>query len=209
MNKLMHSDGLRFSQLKPKDLESNVFMYHLKILIKSGYVIKVDANYTLTPKGLSYVDSLSQENLKPRKQPKLIAIVAVKNQLGEYLLLERKFQPYNGQLMLPSGKQHLGEDFEAHAKRELCEKTGLKLDLTFRGTANIIIRENQEVLTHVVAHIHSGISKEIILPPDNDMFNFHLYEQGNKTNAIMPGTSEILKLLETTKSIFVTNLDLN
>lgn len=108
-----------------------------------------------------------------------------------------------------SGKQHLGEDFEAHAKRELCEKTGLKLDLTFRGTANIIIRENQEVLTHVVAHIHSGISKEIILPPDNDMFNFHLYEQGNKTNAIMPGTSEILKLLETTKSIFVTNLDLN
>ncbi len=208
INRLMRSDGLRFSELKPDGMESNIFMYHLNSLIKSGYISKIDNIYSLSTNGLTYVDSLSSSNNKPSKQPKLIAIIAIKNKTDEWLLLERKFQPFKGQLMLPSGKQHFGENIPTHAKRELFEKTGLNnIPLTFRGLANISMSKQQNVLTHVVAHIHSGYLDAIQLPPENDKFKFvlHNFKDNNKT--LMSGTNEIYKLLSSQNQIFITNLE--
>jgi ADP-ribose pyrophosphatase YjhB (NUDIX family) len=181
-------------------------MYHLKSLISGGYVIKTESIYTLTPKGLTYVDSLSSDNLKPRKQPKLIAIIAVNDKFGKYLLLERKFQPYKDALMLPSGKQHFGEDIYVHAKRELKEKTGLNIPLTYRGVANISLGENNQTLTHVVAHVHSGTIDEILLPAENDRFKFVLHDFKTKNKNLMPGTYEIYKLINSEQPNFITNL---
>jgi 8-oxo-dGTP diphosphatase len=204
----MRSDGMRFSSLKPDDMESNIFMYHLKSLISGGYVLKTGTNYILTPKGLTYVDSLSSKNLKPRKQPKLIAIVAIKDDQNRYLLLQRKFQPYKDLLMLPSGKQHFGENITDHAKRELLEKTGLDIPLSYRGIANIILGENNQILTHVVAHVHSGITKTIKLPTDNDKFKFVLHDFKTKGLNLMPGTREIFELVNSNQRAFITNLNL-
>ncbi|HEY5268290.1 MAG TPA: NUDIX hydrolase [Candidatus Saccharimonadales bacterium] len=207
IDRLMHSDGLKFSELKPNGMESNIFMYHLNSLIKSGYITKTANLYSLTAKGLTYVDSLSSSNLKPRKQPKLIAIIAVKNKDDEWLLLERKFQPYKDQLMLPSGKQHFGESIATHANRELFEKTGLDVPLSYRGMANISMNEDSQVLTHVVAHIHTGFSDDIKLPAENDKFKFVLHNFKDNTKQLMPGTREIYKLLISDESIFITNLE--
>ena len=203
----MRSDGMRFSSLKPRDMESNIFMYHLKSLISGGYVLKKGSEYALTAKGLTYVDSLSSKNLKPRKQPKLIAIVAIKDSHDKWLLLERKFQPYKNTLMLPSGKQHFGEDIYEHAKRELLEKTGLNIPLIYRGIANISLGENNQVLTHVVAHVHSGVTKTIKLPIENDKFKFILDDFKTNDLDLMPGTREIFELVKSDKQPFIANLN--
>lgn len=207
IDRLMHSDGLRFSEFKPDGMESNIFTYHLKSLIKLDYLTKIDNQYCLTTKGLNYVDSLSSVNNRPSKQPKIIAIIAVKNINNQWLLLERKLQPYRGQLMLPSGKQHFGENITTHAKRELFEKTGIDIPLTFRGIANISISSGDQVLTHVVAHIHSAYLDNIKLPSENDKFKFVLHNFKDSNKPLMSGTKEICNLLISNNQLFITNLE--
>lgn len=131
-------DALRFSQLKPKDLESNQFMYHLKTVMAQGYVTKTDSRYRLTPKGLRYVNAMSFELLTTRLQPVSRTTVYAEHpdRPGEQLLYRFNRQPIRGRVGLLNGKIHFGETLEAAASRELHEKSGLQADLEFIGQIN-------------------------------------------------------------------------
>ena len=49
---LAFAESLRFSDLKPDDMENKAFTYHLKKVMKSGLVEKLeDGHYSLTMKG--------------------------------------------------------------------------------------------------------------------------------------------------------------
>lgn len=198
LERLTHAATQRFSELKPKGMESNIFMYHLKQLTKAGFVEKDAAAYRLASKGLSYVDGLSTENHRPRQQPKLIAIIALHNGAGQWLLAERKIQPYIGTLMFPSGKQHRGETSAQHATRELYEKTGLSgVPLIYRGTAEVQISNREgTLLTHVVAMVYEGVIASDILPPETDRFRYAWHDFTRPTARLMPGTQEISKRLQ-------------
>jgi ADP-ribose pyrophosphatase YjhB (NUDIX family) len=209
IDRLMFADGLRFSELKPAGMESNIFMYHLNSLIKSNLVIKKDSQYKLSSKGLTYVDSISSQNLKPRKQPKIITIIAVRDKDNSWLLLQRKFQPYIGQFMFPSGKQHFGENIANHAKRELMEKTGLNTALLYRGIANIQISKDNDILTHVIAHIHSGVVDDVAIPAETSKYRYILFDFNNHSYNLMPGTREIYDALENGNEVLNLNLELN
>lgn len=208
IEKLTFAPSLKFSQLKPDGLESNIFTYHLRQLIQQKLVEKTDDGYTLAPAGLTYVDSLSFTNLKPRKQPKLVTIIALQNNAGQWLLAKRKIQPFIGRLMLINGKQHFGEDPESHAIRELEEKTDLKIDLTRRGLADIQISNADEVLlTHVVGHVYQGKIDATELPADSERFHYQWCDQKDLQDPdVMPGTREILAELSTSDSLFITSL---
>ncbi len=206
IDKLSRAASLRFSQLKPKSLEANLFIYHLKQLIKLGYIEKCDEGYRLAPAGLTYVDSLTLTNRKPRKQPKLIAIFALQNSRGEWLLARRKLQPYIGQLMIPSGKQHFGESPEEHIKREINEQIGQEIKLQRCGFADIRIRKNNQLVSHISAHIYRG-DYEGELPVETAKFS---YERVAKPNVdFLTGTKEILNLLQKGQENFWTSLDLS
>lgn len=195
LNILMHHEVLRFSELKPKELESNIFMYHLKSLIRQGYVDKCAAGYLLAPKGLHYVDILSNTNLKPRKQPKILAILVVKNDAGLVLMAKRKVQPYINLLMFPSGKQHIIETINEHTSRESLEKLGVNIDFTYKGMAEIVILEKGIIISHVIAHVQYA-SADISLPKDDDRFSYSWYDLNNTGNDLfMPGTKEIYREL--------------
>lgn len=195
VNELMYHACLRFSELKPDGMESNIFMYHLNQLIKGGYVEKFESGYRLAPMGLQYVDGISSVSLKPRKQPKIIAIVALENQEGKWLLAERKIQPYIGERMFPSGKQHLGESFSEHARRELREKIGHEVSLRFRGIAEIIIYRDGQVLTQVLAHVHSGKLDESEPPAASDRFSYVWHDFDKDEHQLMAGTKELHEAL--------------
>ena len=131
-------DALRFSQLKPKELESNQFMYHLKTVMAQGLVEKVDTKYRLTPKGLRYVNGLSFELLSTRLQPVSRTTVYAEHpdRPGEILLYRFNRQPIRGRVGLLNGKIHFGETLEESATRELDEKSGLQAKLEFIGQIN-------------------------------------------------------------------------
>lgn len=197
LERLMHAAELRFSELKPDGMESNIFMYHLKQLMKAGYVEKTDGTYRLAAAGLSYVDGLSTESHKPRQQPKLIAIIALHDGAGNWLLAERKTQPYIGSRMFPSGKQHRGETSTEHALRELAEKTGLtNVGLTYRGVADVQIRAGDTLLTHVVAMVYEATLSHQVLPPETGRFRYVWHDFATDDASLMPGTRELYAQLQ-------------
>lgn len=205
IDRLMRAESLRFSELKPDGMESNIFMYHLKQLIKDGYVEKCDGGYRLVAKGLTYVDGLSTENHRPRPQPKLIAILALHDGAGKWLLAERKIQPYIRKRMFPSGKQHRGETSTEHAARELQEKTGLKnVPLSYRGLADIQIVSKQGVLlTHVVAQVYAGELDGTETPPASDRFRYLWHDFAADTAPLMAGTRELYEHLQDPDTFYV------
>jgi ADP-ribose pyrophosphatase YjhB (NUDIX family) len=205
--RLSKAESLRFSELKPDDLESNAFMYHLRQLQKQKLVEKIDEGYRLSDDGLAYIDGFSFHNLKPRKQPKLISILAVRNPNGKWLLAQRKYQPYIHQFMLPSGKQHIGEGPEAHVKRELTEKLGLELELRRRGLSDIRIYRGDKIITHVTAHIYEGTALTEDLPPETSQFAFAWVGTENESVPLLAGTRQIMEKLVSEKDLFFLSLD--
>ncbi len=203
IDQLSASHLLRFSQLKPRQLESNLFMYHLKQLIKAGYVEKIDGGYQLGPVGLTYVDTLSLTNRQPRKQPKVISIITLQNNKGEWLLGRRKLQPYLGALMFPCGKQHFGEAPEIHVTRELYEKTGLAVPLVRRGMTDIRIHNKIRVLTHTIGHVYSGTITASFLPQETKQYLYE-WRADIPVGGSVPGTKDLAQALrEEVKMFFI------
>ncbi len=145
-------------------------MYHLKQLQSQKLVDKNEMGYALSDEGLSYIDGFSFHTLQPRKQPKIISILVIKSPNDELLLARRKYQPYINQHMFVSGKQHMGEGPEEHARRELHEKLHMDIPLVRRGLSDIRIYHGEKIITHVTAHIYEGRSLSHDLPPDTNQF---------------------------------------
>lgn len=206
--RLSKAAELRFSELKPESLESNSFMYHLKQLQVQNLVTKTNDGYKLTDEGLSYIDGFSFHTLKPRKQPKVISILVIRNKNGDWMMAKRKYQPYINQYMFPSGKQHIGEGPEKHAARELREK--LQLDaiaLKRRGLSDIRIYHGEKIITHVTAHIYEGLATDNALPAETHQFEFAWVSQTNDDLKMLAGTREIMEKLQSETELFFLSLD--
>ena len=160
LRNLMRGDSLRYRDVKPAGVESNLFAYHLKSLMQEGYVEQTaDKHYSLTVDGKRYVDTLSLESLKPRLQPKIVILLAIRDRLGRWLLMRRKVQPLLGQVGLPYGKLHLGETVHEAAHRELFEKTGLKSELKHVGDGYVTIEENGAPVSEIFFHMFRGTAQ--------------------------------------------------
>lgn len=205
--RLSKAVSLRFSELKPSDLESNAFMYHLRQLHAQKLVEKTDQGYRLTDEGLAYIDGFSFHTLKPRKQPKVISILAIRNADGGWLLAKRKYQPYINQYMLPSGKQHLGEGPTEHAERELKEKLQLDAPLRRRGLSDIRIYRGEKLITHVLAHIYEGQAQDDTVPSETHQFQYVWVSKKGGADTLLAGTREIMDKLETETELFFLSLD--
>ncbi|MFH0937342.1 MAG: NUDIX domain-containing protein [Candidatus Daviesbacteria bacterium] len=155
--KLITNPFLPFSKLKPKEVESNLFIYHLKGLISEGLVQKrTDGKYELTPEGNIFADKLSLENFKPRIQPKIITLIVCQNKKKELLLYKRNRQPVLGLVGFPYGKIHLGEKVAQAAERELREKTGVKANLLHRADVYLTTYREGDILSEVFCHVFEG-----------------------------------------------------
>ncbi len=194
---LMYSRKAKYSYLKPKEIESNLFSYHLKSLIESGLIELRDTFYYLTAKGKQYVDTLSTQTLRPRIQPKIVTIVVLK-QKDRYVLYERKRMPFIDHIGFPYGKIHLEERILDAATRELREKTGLQANLKHRGDVYLTIHDETELVSHMLCHVFSG--SKITGELKSECF-WSPIEQLPK-NKLIPGVTQIAKLLETSRNKF-------
>ncbi len=199
-NRLVGAESLRYSELRPDGLEANLFMYHLKELIKMGLVEKIDGGYSLTKSGRSTATRFSIKEQGIRIMPSTLSILDIRSEDGQNLLYRRRRQPYIDKLGYPSGKIHLGDNLRTAAERELAEKTSYDLKevkLTYRGVFNLVEYEGGELKNHIIGHVWSGIVNE------KPLFNNHAGEtlwadwrDLNYTDFI-PGYEEISQALET------------
>lgn len=158
VNLLMRHETLRFSDLRADGVESNLFQYHLRHVIRKKLVEKTDTGYQLAPKGLYYADRYSSELKGERPQPKIITIAVVKNSQGQVLLQQKQRQPWLGDYHLPAGKIHTGEGTSSAATRELYEKTGIALnsDMKFRTVAHVRILRAGELISDYFGFVFLG-----------------------------------------------------
>jgi 8-oxo-dGTP pyrophosphatase MutT (NUDIX family) len=162
-NRLVGAESLRYSQLRPEGVEANLFMYHLKELIRSGLVEKVDGGYSLTQQGRSTATRFSIREQGIRIMPSTISVIVLRSKDGEWLLYRRRRQPYIGSLGFPSGKIHLGDSLENAAYRELDEKCGYGKDevaLTWRGAFNLVEHELAGLKNHIIGMVWAGEVKD-------------------------------------------------
>ena len=212
LKELTTSEKRRFSQLKPKAIESNLFVYHLKSLVSEGYVKKLEESYQLTALGKRYVDKLSLRNFQPRFQPKIVTVIICKNSKEEYLLCHSSRQPFFGKLCFPYGKIHFGETLKAGAARELKEKTGLSAQITHRADAYLTVYENEELVTHMLCHIFlvahcKGELKPHSSHPGEFCASWQKITKENRANFI-PGFLNFFELVKTNKALFFKELTL-
>lgn len=152
---LMFQKVARFRDLRPPKTDTNLFTYHLKLLLNQSLIEKIDGGYTLSQKGISYVDKLSTQGLKIRSQPKIITMFVIQNSEGDILLQKRTKQPYIDCWTLPYGKLHIDDSSLVEAaKREVFEKLGLaNQDLAHAGDCYIRVKSDEEVVSSTLAHV--------------------------------------------------------
>ncbi|MES2630616.1 MAG: NUDIX domain-containing protein [Patescibacteria group bacterium] len=152
---LMFQEVARFRDLRPPKVDTNLFSYHLKLLIKNNIVKKLPSGYSLSINGLTYVDRVSVLSKELRTQPKIITMLVIQNSEGEVLLWKRRRQPYINAWTLPYGKLHTEDvSLEAAVQRELTEKIVLK-DQAVRhvGDCYIHVNTDGQLLSNTLAHI--------------------------------------------------------
>jgi ADP-ribose pyrophosphatase YjhB (NUDIX family) len=157
IGKFLFTKELRLGQLRPRQVESNLFSYHLNLLIKDGLITRVShGKYVLTPKGQHQAGLISKSSGRLTKQPKIALMIFAKNNHDEYLLFRWKRQPYLDQVSLPYGKLHFGDNPAKAANEELEEKTGLSGRLTFGNDSYVRITTPEIILTHMLVHVYQA-----------------------------------------------------
>ena len=162
---LMYQKFARFRDLRPPKVDTNLYSYHLKLLQKSGFVEKTPDGYTLTKKGILYIDRVTTSTLDVRSQPKIITMLLVQNSDGDILLFRRRRQPYTNTWTLPYGKLHIDDQtLQDSATREAKEKLGIEgKAVTHAGDCYIRIRDNEETVMTTLAHVFRLYTDDIEL----------------------------------------------
>ncbi len=198
LHTLTLTDKARYSQIRPPDIESNHFIYHLKQLMIEKLVTKrEDGTYSLSNQGKAYADKVSLSNFRLRSQPKIVNLIACKNSKGEYLLYKRKHQPFIGLSGFPYGKIHLGEPIGQSSERELSEKTNLKTKLSYRGDVYVTVFEGETLITQTLFHVHTGSNPRGTLKEETPIgYCYWAKVDEQKRTKYFPGFMEIYRLLK-------------
>jgi ADP-ribose pyrophosphatase YjhB (NUDIX family) len=136
LHSLRYAESERFSALMhPTNLTSDTFKFHLRKLVRLGYVAKLaDGKYQLASRGKEYANSLNEHERAVEKQPKvsILMVIAKTNDDGEtvYLLQKRSRNPFYGYWSEVHGRAEWGEPFETTAQRQLKRQAGLDAEFT-------------------------------------------------------------------------------
>jgi len=161
----MHQRTARFRDMRPPKTDSNLYSYHLKLLIKAGLIEKTVEGYTLSKRGVVYVDRVSTATLDVRLQPKITTMFVIQNSEGQVLLFQRYRQPFIGKWALPNGKVHISDSSVAEsARREAGEKLGVsETDFTHAGECYIRTMSEDRVVMSTLVHVFKFNSDDIVL----------------------------------------------
>jgi hypothetical protein len=164
--KLAFSPGLRFSELKPDDLDNKLFDYHLKLVIRAG-LVKKDENglYSLTSEGKRVgVGVIDKQFLALDRAHSVVFLIVRHKSDNAWLLFKRKTHPLLGEI----GFMHVNPVVEKNifetAKEELLAKTGLKADFTYIGGGFFKIFHGSELesYTHFTVLAAKEVEGELV-----------------------------------------------
>ena len=206
LRRLILGSELRFSELKPPEVESNHFLYYLRQLIGEKLVEKLENGYILSEAGQKYANTVSLHNLKPRLQAKIVT-AQILHRNGQILLHRRLRQPFRNQISLVNGKLHYGELVATAASRELKEKTNLSAELEHVGDVYLTYRKGGEPINHLLSHVFVGQYRSGNMRA-NSAQSLPFWADIRELNVpeMLPGTLEIIELTRKHRHFFFAEL---
>lgn len=144
--------SMRFSDLKPDDIENKLFDYHLKKVIATGLVIKNQGGeYELTPTGRRVgKDALKKTDHLINRVYSVLFIAIRRQSDGAWLMCRRKAHPLLGKVGFMHAVPDLNNTAPESAAIAALEKTGLQATFNVRGSGYLRVYEgeNMESFTH-------------------------------------------------------------
>ena len=184
----------KFSDLQPPKVKTNLFSYHLKLLIKNDMIEHADDGYRLTILGLAYIDRLNDDGEFAYHQPKMVTMFVIQNGDGGILLERRTKQPYIDTWTLPNGKLSI-DDVSLHdaAVHEIRAKLGIYHSrMRKAGGCYIRVMHGDAPITVTFAHIFAfetdDIPKSVI---DSGDYRW-VYPRKLSTIALAPAVEQII-----------------
>lgn len=193
LDKLATAECLRYGELKPTNLDGNVFNYHLKGLIADSLVQKNDAgDYCLTQLGRDYIVHRYEDSSKSAHS---IFLIVLKRE-NEYLLRRRDVQPLLGYTGFIHGEPEVGVDIIQTAKKRLYKKTGIKdVNLTVAGSALIAQYRGNELQSYSHAVIIYGQTEQNI-NVETDATGHNFWSDLQATEKLLPSCAGIIKMID-------------
>jgi hypothetical protein len=148
---LAFSNGSRFSELKPDDLENKLFDYHLKAVVSGGYVEKgEDGLYRLTTEGRRLGIRAFQKQQETADRAESILFLVIRNKpSGDWLMYRRSIHPLLGKVGFMHAVPKLDLSLSEAANIECLAKTGLKCDFHALGSGYFKTYEGQNLESYV------------------------------------------------------------
>lgn len=203
LDTLSTSEQLRYSELKPADLDGNVFGYHLKQVMSSGYVQKSDdGDYSLTLVGKNYIVNRYED---PLTQAHSIVLIVIRCG-DQYLMRRRLVQPLIGAAGFIHGEPIAGEPLVATAAARLHAKTGLQVDLHVHSSGLITITQPDGTLasySHAIV-LTGETSQDYTIASDTtgEQLWATASEITANSAAFLPSCIDIIKRIEANNTSF-------
>jgi hypothetical protein len=204
--KLAFSPGLRFSQLKPDELDNKLFDYHLKLVIKAGLVIK-DENglYNLTHVGRRVgVGVLDKHFLALDRAHSVLFLIIRRHSDKAWLLFERQTHPLLGKIGFMHANPTTDKDVFLTASSELLAKTGITATFSYIGNGYFKVYENNEIesYTHFTVLVSEDAKGELC--QSNNKGKYLWQENINSIGSeLLPTAKLISELYEAGQPFFV------
>lgn len=140
---LSRATRARFSELQHHtQLESDRFKYHVRSLVRRGYLIKApDGLYELSAEGKEFSNRLDEQTGREIEQPKasMLLIVRSKQRGQTYFLAHRRTrEPFRGFWGIASAPVLRGVPIREAAARELFKQTGITATFEVVGIQRVI-----------------------------------------------------------------------
>ncbi len=180
LTQLLKTNGARYSALRPKDVENDLFPYHLKSLLESELVIKNDGLYYLSQAGKKFVTEESPMDAAGEvytlfRVNGLGIVLKQIDGITKILSQMRKNHPFFGNVGIIGGPILKGFSIEESMSHQVKKETGIEAEFTEAG----LIRHSRytsegnlfsDIFYHVcVAEISEGEPE-----PDNE-FGVHFW----------------------------------
>lgn len=137
----------RFGELKPDDVENKLFDYHLKKVLATGLVEKLNSGeYTLTPLGRRVgKDALKKSDHLIDRAYSVIFMAIRRQSDGAWLLCRRKTHPLFDRVGFMNAQPELEVPIAETAAHVAAQKTGLQCDFQVRGSGYLRVYDDDQL----------------------------------------------------------------
>jgi len=182
---LLNISSLKYSELyKEIGVRSNLFDYHLQLLLNNGLVEKQGEYYQLSTKGQSLAPYLG---IMPNGQPVIAVVLAIYLD-GKIVLIQRGKEAFKGYWAIPGGRLRYGETITDAIERIAKDETGLDaIKSRYIATVQETVIENQKEKYHFILLLHKVFAR-------GKLKNAQAYELTKLPSKIVPSDLEMLKL---------------